>query len=112
MLIGIYKNYFVITTNVDHQFQLAGFDKERLFYTQGDYGLWQCSKPCHKKVYDNERWVCLMVDKQQNLRIPSNLIPRCPISNAPMTMNLRIDEKIVEDASWYDAARRYNEFLK
>ena len=48
------KDYFVLTTNVDHCFQKAGFDKKRLFYTQGDYGLWQCSRPCHQKTYDNE----------------------------------------------------------
>ena len=85
------KNYFVLTTNVDHQFQLAGFDKSQLFYTQGDYGLWQCSKPCHDKTYDNEETVRRMVAEQKDLKIPSKLIPRCPVCGAPMTMNLRCD---------------------
>ena len=86
------KDYFVLTTNVDHQFQLAGFDKERLFYTQGDYGLWQCAKACHNKTYDNERAVRQMVRSQRDMRIPSELLPYCPVCGAPMTMNLRIDD--------------------
>ena len=85
------KDYFIITTNVDHQFQLAGFDKERLFYTQGDYGLWQCSVPCHQKTYDNEAAVRQMMEKQKDFKIPSELIPYCEKCGAPMTMNLRID---------------------
>lgn len=83
------KDYFVITTNVDHQFQKAGFDKKRLFYTQGDYGLFQCSKACHDKTYDNEETVRKMITEQKNMMIPSELIPKCPVCGAPMTMNLR-----------------------
>lgn len=105
------KNYFVLTTNVDHQFQLAGFDKKRLFYTQGDYGLWQCSKACHNKTYDNEKAVRLMAAEQENLKIPSRLIPRCPVCGAPMTMNLRCDDSFVQDEGWYSAANRYSEFI-
>lgn len=106
------KDYFVLTTNVDHQFQLAGFDKKRLFYTQGDYGLWQCSKACHDKTYDNEESVRQMVAKQKNLKIPSELIPKCPVCGAPMTMNLRCDDSFVQDEGWYAAANRYEEFIK
>ena len=105
------KDYFVITTNVDHQFQKAGFDKQRLFYTQGDYGLWQCSKPCHKKTYDNEKTVRAMVARQENMRVPAELVPHCPICGAPMTMNLRADDTFVEDDGWHRAARRYEDFL-
>ena len=105
------KSYFVLTTNVDHQFQLAGFDKARLFYTQGDYGLWQCSKPCHQATYDNEAAVRRMVAEQANMRIPSELIPRCPRCGRPMTMNLRSDDTFVQDEGWYAAARRYEDFL-
>ena len=88
------KDYFVLTTNVDHQFQIAGFDKERLFYIymQGDYGLWQCTKACHKQTYDNEEAVCQMIARQRDMRIPTELIPRCPVCGAPMTMNLRCDD--------------------
>lgn len=106
------KDYFVLTTNVDHQFQLAGFDKKRLFYTQGDYGLWQCSKACHDKTYDNEKSVRRMVAEQKDLKIPSDLIPKCPICGAPMTMNLRCDESFVQDEGWYAAAERYNSFIE
>lgn len=106
------KNYFVLTTNVDHQFQLAGFDKTRLFYTQGDYGLWQCSKPCHNKTYDNESAVRQMVSEQENMKIPSELIPRCPVCGAAMTMNLRCDDSFVQDEGWYKAAKRYNDFIQ
>jgi len=105
------KDYFVITTNVDHQFQLAGFDKSKLFYTQGDYGLWQCSVPCHQKTYDNENTVKLMIEKQKNCKIPSELIPYCEKCGAPMTMNLRIDRTFVQDEGWNRAAQNYKDFV-
>lgn len=106
------KNYFVLTTNVDHCFQKAGFEKRRLFYTQGDYGLWQCSKPCHQKTYDNETMVRKMLVEQKNMKIPSGLIPYCPTCGAPMSMNLRADDAFVEDEGWHAAAQRYAEFLR
>ena len=106
------KNYFVLTTNVDHQFRLAGFDKERLFYTQGDYGLFQCSVPCHPKTYDNEEAVTEMVARQENMRIPAELIPKCPVCGKPMSMNLRCDDTFVEDEGWHRANARYEAFLE
>ena len=106
------KDYFVLTTNVDHQFQIAGFDKKRLFYTQGDYGLWQCSKPCHDKTYDNEEMVRRMVKEQENMKIPSELVPHCPVCGAPMTMNLRCDDTFVQDKGWYAASDCYQDFLR
>ena len=105
------KEYFVLTTNVDHCFQRAGFDKNRLFYTQGDYGLFQCSVPCHKKTYDNEEIVKKMYTEQKNMKIPSELVPKCPVCGEPMTMNLRSDDKFVEDDGWYAASSRYTDFL-
>lgn len=121
------KDYFVLTTNVDHQFQKAGFDKKRIFYTQGDYGLWQCSKPCHQETYDNEAAVCLMVEIQgfsvtgNGIELPegtdlkmcvsTELVPRCPRCGRPMTMNLRCDDTFVQDDGWYGAANRYEDFL-
>ena len=123
------KDYFVITTNVDHCFQKAGFDKKRLFYTQGDYGLFQCSKPCHQKTYDNEEMVRKMLAAQgfeigenRELIIPTNgeikmtvpkeLFPVCPECGEPLTMNLRSDDTFVEDEGWHQAAERYQEFLR
>lgn len=106
------KDYFVLTTNVDHQFQKAGFDKYRLFYTQGDYGLWQCMEPCHQKTYDNEEAVRRMVAEQRDMRIPTELVPRCPVCGKPMTMNLRSDNTFVEDEGWHRAAERYDDFLR
>ena len=106
------KDYFVLTTNVDHQFQRAGFDKKRLFYTQGDYGLWQCTAPCHDKTYDNEKAVREMVAKTTDLKIPTALLPRCPVCGKPMTMNLRCDDRFVQDAGWYRAAARYTDFIR
>ena len=106
------KDYFVLTTNVDHCFQKAGFDKQRLFYTQGDYGLWQCSRPCHQKTYDNEAAVSKMFTQQRDLRVPSDLVPHCPVCGAPMSMNLRVDDTFVEDAGWHGAAGRYEAFLR
>lgn len=129
------KDYFVLTTNVDHQFQKAGFDKERIFYTQGDYGLWQCSGPCHKRTYNNKEKVVKMLIAQGFsigergrlmtpetddgktdfaelvMTVPSDLVPYCPVCGEPMTMNLRSDEKFVEDEGWHQAAERYNRFI-
>ena len=106
------KDFFVITTNVDHQFQLAGFPKERLFYTQGDYGLWQCSEPCHDKTYDNYDTVKRMVAEQHDMRVPTELVPQCPVCGRPMAMNLRADDTFVEDAGWHAAAERYRDYLE
>lgn len=105
------KDYFVITTNVDHQFQKSGFDKQRLFYTQGDYGLFQCSAPCHNKTYDNEAIIKKMLKEQKNMRIPTELIPHCPKCGKTMTMNLRSDNRFVEDDGWHLAAERYTKFI-
>ena len=122
------KDYFVITTNVDHCFQKAGFDKRRLFYTQGDYGLWQCSKPCHKKTYDNEGTVRKMVlaqgftieedgtltvpeDVTLKMTVPTELVPHCPVCGEPMSMNLRADNTFVEDEGWHRASAAYSDFL-
>lgn len=122
------KNYFVITTNVDHQFQKAGFKKERLFYTQGDYGLFQCSFPCHQKTYDNEGAIRKMVLSQgfsisengelfleEGVKpkrvIPTSMIPHCPRCGRPMMMNLRMDDTFVEDEGWKKSYERYRRFL-
>lgn len=122
------KDYFVLTTNVDHKFQLAGFDKKRLFYTQGDYGLWQCSKPCHQETYDNQENVRQMVEAQgfcvtengmelpagtvPQMAVPAELVPYCPKCGEPMTMNLRCDDTFVQDDGWYIADNRYEDFLR
>ncbi len=106
------KNYFVITTNVDHCFQKSGFDKSRLFYTQGDYGLLQCSVPCHNKTYDNEEMIRRMVDEQKDMMIPTELIPRCPVCGKPMTVNLRVDDTFVQDEGWNAAYERYDDFIE
>lgn len=105
------KDYFVITTNVDHCFQKAGFDKKRLFYTQGDYGLFQCSEPCSDDTYENEEMIRNMVEKQKDMKIPTDLIPQCPKCGKPLTMNLRSDDRFVEDKGWHEAAKRYRDFL-
>ena len=122
------KDYFVITTNVDHCFQKVGFDKNRLFYTQGDYGLWQCSEPCHNKTYDNEESVRKMLtyqgytfDEDDTLVIPEGvtpkmkispeLIPHCPVCGKPMMMNLRADDRFVQDEGWERAANNYSDFI-
>lgn len=106
------KDYFVITTNVDHCFQKAGFDKKRLFYTQGDYGLFQCSVPCCQTTYDNREIIRHMVKEQKDMRIPSELLPVCPVCGKPLTMNLRSDDKFVENEGWHKAALRYDDFMR
>ncbi len=106
------KDYFVITTNVDHCFQKAGFDKSRLFYTQGDYGLFQCSVPCCRKTFDNEDAIRKMISAERDMRIPTKLLPVCPNCGRPLTMNLRSDDRFVEDDGWRAAAGRYTEFIK
>ena len=106
------KDYFVITTNVDHCFQKAGFDKKRLFYTQGDYGLFQCSEPCCQEIFDNEAIVLEMLKRQKDMKIPTELLPVCPHCGKSLTMNLRSDDKFVEDEGWHRAAERYQSFLR
>jgi NAD-dependent SIR2 family protein deacetylase len=123
------KDYFVLTTNVDHCFQKAGVDKHRLFYTQGDYGLFQCSQPCCQQTYDNEAIVTRMMEAQGfvigpeggltlpengklSMTVPDELVPQCPHCGKPMTMNLRSDDKFVEDEGWHQAAERYSNFLR
>lgn len=106
------KDYFVLTTNVDHCFQKAGFEKSRLFYTQGDYGLFQCSKPCCQKTYGNETIIRKMIDEQADMAVPAELVPRCPVCGAPMAMNLRTDSTFVEDEGWHKAAGRYQDFIR
>ena len=106
------KDYFVITTNVDHCFQKADFDKKRLFYPQGDYGLFQCSEPCCQETFENEALIREMVTRQKNMKIPTELLPVCPHCGKPMTMNLRSDDKFVEDEGWHRAAERYENFLR
>ena len=106
------KDYFVITTNVDHCFQKAGFDKKRLFYTQGDYGLFQCSEPCCRETFDNEAVVFEMLNRQKDMKIPTELLPVCPHCGKSLIMNLRSDDKFVEDEGWHRAAERYENFLR
>lgn len=106
------KDYFVLTTNVDHCFQKAGFDKKRLFYTQGDYGLFQCSEPCCQVTWDNEDVVRAMYAQQKDRRVPTALLPVCPHCGKPLSMNLRADDTFVEDAGWHAAAERYAQFLR
>ena len=106
------KDYFVITTNVDHCFQKAGFDKMRLFYTQGDYGLFQCSEPCCQETFDNESVIRQMIERQEDMKIPTELLPVCPHCGKPLTMNLRSDDKFVEDEGWHKAVERYENFLR
>ena len=106
------RDYSVLTTNVDHCFQKAGFDRERLFYTQGDYGLFQCTGPCCQETWENKSAVKDMLEYQADMRIPTEKIPRCPKCGRPLTMNLRADDRFVQDAGWYQAAQRYESFLR
>ena len=106
------KDYFVITTNVDHCFQKAGFDKNRLFYTQGDYGLFQCSEPCHEETYDNEKQIRAMWEFRDEMKVPTELVPRCPVCGKPMRMNLRADHTFVTNKGWHKASKQYEKFLQ
>ena len=106
------KDYFVITTNADHSFIKSGFDKEKIFYTQGDYGLFQCSVPCHEKTYDNYDIVMKMCETQEDMKIPEKLIPKCPRCGEDMQVNLRIDSTFVEDEGWHKASKRYVDFIQ
>lgn len=106
------KDYFVLTTNVDHQFQKAGFQKERIFATQGDYGNIQCEKGCHQKIYDAEDLFRQMDRARQDCLVPSSMVPKCPVCDGNMAMNLRCDQYFVEDENWHKAAGHYGGFLK
>lgn len=106
------KDYFVLTTNVEHQFWINGFKDERIFATQGDYGNLQCSEPCHDKLYGNEDLIRQMVDKTEDCKIPSDLVPTCPICGKEMETNLRCDDRFVEDEKWHEMSENYSNFLK
>ncbi|MDD3570362.1 MAG: Sir2 silent information regulator family NAD-dependent deacetylase, partial [Lachnospiraceae bacterium] len=106
------KNYFVLTTNVDHQFWLANFDDNRIFATQGDYGYFQCAHKCHDKLYNNEEAVRKMLEYQKGCKIPTHLIPKCPVCGGDMSVNLRCDNFFAEDEKWHIARKKYEEFLK
>ena len=106
------KEYFVITTNVDGQFAKAGFDPDKVFEVQGDYGLMQCATACHPKRYSNESLVKQMVAEQKDCRIPSALVPRCPVCGGLMEINVRKDQYFVEDDRWHQQADRYYAFLE
>ena len=123
------KDYFVLTTNVDHCFQKAGFDKKRMFYTQGDYGLFQSVNPKIEKTMDNENWVMEAMgaqgfvkdsegkfvvpdDKKLSMALPTDLIPKCPIDGSDVVMNLRSDDDFLEDEGWHKAANQYANFLQ
>ena len=106
------KDYFVLTTNVDHQFQKAGFQNERIFATQGDYGRIQCMKGCHPKTYDAVSMFTQMNQAQKDCKISSYMVPRCPVCGGPMAMNLRCDQYFVEDEAWTQAAENYGRYLK
>ncbi len=121
------KDYFVITTNVDHCFQKAGFDKKRLFYTQGDYGLFQSTDPSNRITFDNEEWVMKAMESQGfvrnaegifempecgvSLKIPAGLIPKHPYDGSEVTMNLRGDDSFVENEGWFQASAAYADYL-
>lgn len=106
------KEYFVLTTNVDHQFYKAGFDEKRIFATQGDYGKIQCQKACHSKTYDAKDLFRKMDKARRDCLIPSELVPKCPVCGGNMAMNLRCDNYFVEDEAWHEAADRYAGFLE
>ena len=105
------KKYFVITTNVDGQFETAGFDKEKIFAVQGDYRFLQCENACHNKLYDNKEMVEEWLKHTENLKIPKQLVPKCPVCGGNMEMNLRKDANFVQDENWYKQAQKYDEFL-
>lgn len=106
------KPYFVLTTNVDALFLRNGFDADRVFMVQGDYGKWQCAEPCHGALYDNEAQVRAMVAQQKSCRISTELVPKCPVCGGPMDNNLRADDRFVEDAHWHESNARYTAFLR
>ncbi|MCI8508515.1 MAG: Sir2 silent information regulator family NAD-dependent deacetylase [Lachnospiraceae bacterium] len=106
------KEHFVLTTNVDHQFQKAGFADENIFATQGDYGMIQCEKGCHAKTYDAEELFRQMEQARHDCVIPSYMIPKCPVCGGNMAMHLRCDQYFVEDKHWHEAAARYEAFLE
>lgn len=106
------KKYFVLTTNVDHQFFLSGFDANNVFATQGDYGLIQCRKGCHPKTYDAVEMFRQMDQARKDCLVPSYMVPKCPVCGGPMEMNLRSDSYFVEDGAWHDAEKRFGEYLR
>ena len=106
------KDYFILTTNVDHQFWINGFENERIFATQGDYGLMQCAKACHNKLYNNKDFIKEALGKTVNCRIPSDLVPKCPVCGSDMDLNIRKDNFFLEDEEWIKMKYNYINFLR
>ena len=105
------KDYFVITTNVEGQFTKAGVEKSRFFEVQGNYGYFQCAKGCHDKLYNNEQIVAQMLSETADCRIPSSLVPKCPVCGGDMEVNLRKDNYFVQDSNWYTSESNYRKFI-
>ena len=106
------KNYFVITTNVDGRFIDSKFDKDKIFAVQGDFALFQCSKPCRQETFYNEKYIREMIKYKKEMKIPTGLIPKCPYCGRNMSMNLRADDTFVQDKNWNEQKSRYEKFLK
>ena len=106
------KNYFIITTNVEHQFWKANFPNEKIFATQGDYGYIQCAKGCHNKLYDNDSLVANMISATKDCKIPSSLVPKCPVCGGEMDINIRKDKYFVQDENWDIAYNNYEKFIE
>jgi len=106
------KNYFIITTNVEHQFWKANFPNEKIFATQGDYGYIQCAKGCHNKLYDNDSLVANMISATKDCKIPSSLVPKCPVCGGEMDINVRKDRYFVQDENWDIAYNNYEKFIE
>lgn len=106
------KNYFVITTNVDGRFADSKFDKDKIFAVQGDFSLFQCSKPCRQETFYNEKYIREMIKYKKEMKIPTELIPKCPYCGRNMSMNLRADSTFVQDKNWDKQKSKYENFLK
>lgn len=106
------KNHFVITTNVDGRFADSKFDKDKIFAVQGDFSLFQCSKPCRQETFYNEKYIREMIKYKKEMKIPTELIPKCPYCGRNMSMNLRADDTFVHDKNWHNQKSKYEEFLK
>lgn len=109
-LLHRFPEAFIVTTNVDAQFELAGFPTERIFATQGDYRWFQPASGSPKTLVDNREWVFSVLPLIHDCRIPTEMIPSMP-DGSPASLNLRVDDTFVEDFHWHQQAHRYTDFV-
>lgn len=104
------KPHFIITTNIDGQFERV-FSTKHICDFQGNFRYFQCSQPCHDTIYNNETSIEKIFFNINKFRVPSELVPRCPKCGRQMVPWVR-DDAFLEGESWKLSLKNYYDFLE